>query len=162
MIETGDLAPDFELHDQGGDLFRLSDQQGKRVVLFFYPRDNTPGCTREATEFTAAAHEFAALGTTVVGISPDSPQSHQRFRNKYDIDLTLISDPDHSAMEPYGVWRQKKLYGRSFLGVVRSTFLINEDGDVAAVWRNVRVAGHVDKVLQAVKDLAARKEKETP
>ena len=153
--DTGDPAPDFSLPDADGETRRLSDLRGKHVVLFFYPRDDTSGCTKEALEFTAAKGEFKAAGAVVIGISPDSPDSHRKFRDKHQLSVTLLADSDREAIEAYDVWRMKSMYGRKFLGLERSTFLIGPDGRIVQAWRKVRVKGHVADVLAAVKDQPA-------
>ncbi len=150
---TGRIAPDFDLATNGGGRVRLSDLKGKKVVVYFYPADDTKGCTIEAIDFTRAAAAFRAVGTEIIGISPDSEASHDRFAAKHDLGITLAADPDHEAIEAYGVWGEKTLYGRKFMGVERATFLIGTDGRIAQEWHNVRVAGHVDKVLAAAEAL---------
>ena len=128
MLEVGMKAPDFTLQDKHGNLVSLSDFHGRKVVLYFYPKDNTPGCTREAIAFAAAYEGFKARDVVVIGISKDSVASHLKFAQKYDLPFVLLSDPDHAVIEQYGVWQEKKLYGKVSMGVVRSTYLINEEG----------------------------------
>ncbi len=149
MADTlnGRIAPDFDLATNGGGRVRLRDLRGKKVVVYFYPADDTHGCTIEAVDFTKAAAAFKAAGAEIIGISPDSETSHDRFAAKHGLGITLAADPDHKAIEAYGVWGEKNMYGRKYMGVERATFLINKDGRVAKEWRKVRVAGHVDKVL---------------
>jgi peroxiredoxin Q/BCP len=150
---TGRLAPDFDLATGGGGRVRLRDLKGKKVVVYFYPADDTQGCTIEAIDFTKAAKEFRAAGAEIVGISPDTEQSHDRFARKHRLGITLAADPDHRAIEAYGVWGEKTTFGRTYMGVERATFLIGPDGRIAEEWRKVRVPGHVEKVLAAAKTL---------
>ena len=152
----GDPAPDFALTTDAGTTFRLSAHKGRPVVLFFYPQDDTDNCTRENQEFSETAAEFEKAGAVLAGISPDSVKSHCQFRDKYGLKVPLISDPEHKAIGPFGVWQQKKLYGREYLGLVRTTFVIDADGKVAAVVPATRIKGHAGKVLQALKDVMAR------
>jgi peroxiredoxin Q/BCP len=152
-LAQGDIAPDFELPRDGGDTFRLAGMRGKPVVLFFYPKDNTSGCTTEAIAFSQLKAEFEKAGAAVVGISPDSAKSHDRFKAKHGLTVDLASDEEKSVAEAYGVWAQKSMYGRTFMGVVRTTFLIGADGRIAAIWPKVRVRGHAEAVLEAVRAL---------
>lgn len=153
MLTPGSDAPDFTLPgDHGGDI-RLSDLRGGPVIVYFYPKDNTPGCTTQAIDFSAAEAEFAALGAKVLGISKDSLKKHANFRAKHDLTVTLLSDEDSDVCERYGVWKEKKMYGKTFLGIERTTVLVDADGKIARVWPKVKVAGHVAEVLTAVKDL---------
>lgn len=147
MLAVGDRAPDFTAPADGGGTLRLRDFRGSRVVLYFYPKDNTPGCTQEACDFRDRSAEFDAAGAAVVGVSPDSVPSHDRFKQKHSLPFRLISDEDHRIADAYGVWREKSLYGRKYFGVVRSTFLIDEKGRLAALYDKVRVKGHVEDVL---------------
>lgn len=147
-------APDFSLSSTAGPL-QLSDFAGKRLVLYFYPRDNTPGCTKEAVEFSELINDFKALNTEIVGISADSIKKHENFIAKHELKIPLASDPDHVVIEAYGCWVQKKLYGREYMGIERSTFLIDEKGRIAALWRKVKVTGHAAQVLEAVQALPA-------
>lgn len=154
MVQEGDHAPDFELSDSDGNTVTLSDLKDQRIVLYFYPKDDTPGCTTEALDFTALRKKFAAAGTIVLGISPDSPGSHCKFRDKHGLTVRLISDPEQSAANAYGVWVEKNMYGRKFMGIERSTFLIDKNGKIARVWRKVRVKEHAAEVLAAAQELA--------
>ncbi|HZG83511.1 thioredoxin-dependent thiol peroxidase [Paenibacillus sp.] len=149
-LEVGAQAPNFTLPAGDGTTFTLSEQRGKKVVLFFYPKDQTPTCTQEACDFRDAYEEFARRGVVVAGISPDSPKSHVRFAEKQNLPYTLLSDEEKKVCEAYGVWVLKKMYGREYMGVERSTFLIGEDGALLREWRKVRVKGHVDAVLDAL------------
>jgi thioredoxin-dependent peroxiredoxin len=153
MVEDGKTAPDFELPDAAGESVRLSRLKGKPVVVYFYPKDDTPGCTTEGKDFSCLADEFNKAGAEVLGISPDSPQSHRKFQDKHDLTVRLLSDEERKAAEAYGVWVEKSMYGRKFMGIERSTFLIDGAGKVAQSWRKVRVAGHADDVLEAVRAL---------
>ncbi len=148
-ISEGDKAPDFELETADGPV-RLADFQGKTLVLYFYPKDDTTGCTKEAQEFTALGADFAKAGATVVGVSKDSVASHKKFTTKYDLGVTLASDPEGAMIERYGSWVEKSLYGRKYMGIDRSTFLI-KDGVVRRIWRKVKVANHAQQVLEAAK-----------
>jgi peroxiredoxin Q/BCP len=148
LIE-GAKAPSFRLRRDGGDNVALSDFSGKKLVLFFYPKADTPGCTREATDFTRLASAFANTGTAVLGISADSVNTQERFRDKHRLNIPLISDEKHEMLAAYGAWGEKSMYGRTFQGILRTTVLIGADGRVARIWRNVRVDGHADQVLEA-------------
>lgn len=148
-LEVGSAAPEIDLPTDHGGQFRLSDHKGKPVVVYFYPKDDTSGCTKEAQEFTALAAEFAGKGVTVVGISPDSPKSHGKFREKYGLSILLASDEEKTAAEAYGVWVEKSMYGKKYMGIERSTFLIDADGKIAQIWSKVKVPGHAAAVLQA-------------
>ena len=150
---VGRPAPSFALPDADGRSVSLADLRGRWVVVYFYPKDDTPGCTIEAQEFTALAGQFADEGAVVLGISPDPTERHQRFRDKYGLTVRLLSDPDHQVMEAYGAWGEKTLYGRTTVGVIRSTVLVNPDGLVAAHWPKVRAKGHAEKVLQKLREL---------
>jgi peroxiredoxin Q/BCP len=144
---AGDKAPAFSLPDQDGAAVSLSDYAGRRVVVYFYPADDTPGCTKEACQFNDLLADFAALGVDVVGISPDGDESHRRFRTKYGLGVRLASDPGHLVMKRYGAWGEKTLYGRVSTGVIRSTFLVDAEGRVERIWRHVKADGHAAKVL---------------
>lgn len=156
MITTGTAAPDFTLPRNGGGTVSLSALQPGKVVLYFYPKDNTPACTLEGQDFTARADEFAALGATVIGISKDSVKKHDNFCKKHDLRIILASDEQGTVCEDYGVWVEKSMYGRSYMGIERTTLLINGDGRVAQVWNRVKVDGHAEQVLAALRDLAGQ------
>jgi peroxiredoxin Q/BCP len=153
QLKVGDPAPRFDLPTAGGGRVDLGSCKGKRLVLYFYPKDDTPGCTQEALDFTAAADAFAAANTMIVGISRDPLNKHEKFASKHGLTVTLASDELGQACEAYGVWVEKKLYGRVSMGVERSTFLIDEKGRLAAIWRKVKVAGHVEDVKKALERL---------
>ncbi len=147
MIGVGDLAPDFVLPSDRGDVVRLSELRGTRVVLFFYPKDDTSGCTKEACGFRDAMPAIVERNATVLGVSPDPVRSHERFRDKYDLNFPLLADEDHKVAEAYGAWGLKKLYGREYHGILRSTFVIGEDGRIEKAYRNVRPAEHAEEVV---------------
>ncbi len=153
MPEISDTAPDFTLPRDGGGEVTLSSLRGQAVVLFFYPRDDTPGCTKESIGFSGALQEFAQAGAAVFGISKDTVAKHDRFVAKHELTTPLLSDAEGTVCEDYGVWVEKKMYGRTSMGIQRSTFLIDAEGKIAQVWRKVKVDGHVDAVLDAVKAL---------
>ena len=153
MVKGGDKAPDFFLPHREGKTISLADFKGTWLVLYFYPKDNTPGYSREAAAFSTTFHEFKEKNAVVVGISPDSPQSHAKFAEKYNLKHMLLSDEKHDVLERYGVWQLKKLYGREFYGVVRSTFIISPEGTVSYIWRRVKVDGHVEEVKSKLKEL---------
>lgn len=148
MIDAGSEAPDFTLQDDAGNSVTLSALRGRRVVLYFYPRDDTPGCTTQACDLRDAAPRFEGLDAVVLGVSPDSVESHRKFRDKFDLNFPLLADVDREVAEAYGVWKQKKLYGRTFLGIERSTFVIGEDGVVLHALRKVKAKGHADRVAE--------------
>jgi len=152
-IDVGDKAPEFELPTDGGDSLSLTSLKGQNVVLFFYPKDNTSGCTKEAIGFSEAIKGFEASNTRVLGVSKDSVKSHDKFVEKQGLKTTLISDEEITIIESYGTWKEKSMYGRKYMGVERSTFLIDGDGKIAKVWRKVKVAGHVEEVLEAAQNL---------
>jgi peroxiredoxin Q/BCP len=154
-LKPGDPAPPFDLPTAGGERVSLAGLKGRQVVLYFYPKDDTPGCTLEALNFTKSAKGFAAAKAVVVGVSRDSPAKHGKFAAKHGLSVTLASDEDGSCCEAYGVWGEKKLYGRTFMGVERATFLIDSKGRIARVWRKVKVPGHVEEVLKEVKTRAS-------
>ncbi len=156
MVEEGDKAPDFKLAADDGGTVSLSGQKGKSVVVYFYPKDDTSGCTSEAKAFTALIDQFSKAGAIVIGISPDSVQSHEKFKRKYDLAVTLAADVDKTAAEAYGVWVEKSMYGRKYMGVERATFLIDGKGRIARAWRKVKVHGHAEEVLSAVRALGAK------
>ena len=161
MLEINDKAPDFKLLNQDDKEISLGDFAGKWLVLYFYPKDDTPGCTNEACDFTDGLADFAAIDAEVVGVSPDNTESHRKFIAKYDLSLTLLSDPEKESLKAYGAWGLKKLYGKEFEGVIRSTFIISPDSTVAARWKNVKVRGkrkgevikHADLVREKLVDL---------
>ena len=153
MLNDGDKAPDFTLPRDGGETVKLSQFKGKPLVLFFYPKDDTSGCTKEAVEFSAKLEAFHRAGAEVVGISPDSVKSHDKFRDKHSLTVTLLSDEDKQVLEAYGVWAEKSMYGKKYMGVERSTFIVGKKGKIARSWRKVKVPGHVDEVLAAVQEL---------
>ena len=149
-LSVGDQFPEFELQDDNGDVVRSSDLKGKRVVMFFYPKDNTAGCTREAKEFSEVRQRLEDKGILLFGVSKDSVKSHRNFIDKQELDVRLLSDPEHVLMEQVGAWGPKISYGRMTVGAIRSTFVIGEDGRVENVWRNVRVPGHVENVVDSL------------
>lgn len=153
MPEPADTAPDFTLPVTGGGDVTLSDLKGTPVVLFFYPRDDTPGCTKESIGFSASLADFEAAGAKVYGISRDSMAKHDKFAAKHDLTVPLLSDEQGAVTEAYGVWVEKSMYGKTSMGIERSTYLIGADGKIARVWRKVKVPGHVDEVLEAVRAL---------
>lgn len=152
-IEEGQTAPTFTLTADDGSKVRLSDLKGSPVVLYFYPKDDTPGCTKEACAFRDRQKELHKLGVKVLGVSPDSVASHVKFRDKYKLNFPLLADADHKLAEKYGAWREKNMYGKKSMGVQRSTFLIDAKGKVAKVWKRVSVDGHDAAVIEAVKEL---------
>jgi peroxiredoxin Q/BCP len=152
-VEAGQPVPAFSLPSDAGTNVGPADFRGRKLVLYFYPKDDTSGCTLEAVEFTARADDFAAAGTTVLGISCDSVKSHCKFRDKHSLGIPLLSDADGTVTEAFGVWVEKSMYGRRYMGIERSTWLIDAAGTVARVWRNVKVPGHVDDVLEAARAL---------
>lgn len=149
-MKAGDLAPDFEATLESGEKVSLNQYKGRKVVLYFYPRDNTSGCTREACDFRDRISDIQARGSVVLGVSPDSVKSHQRFKEKFDLPFSLVSDESREVAQAYGVWREKKLYGKISMGIVRSTFIIDEEGRIARVYDKVKVSGHVDDVLESL------------
>ena len=152
-VTTGDQAPDIVLPTDGGGEMKLSDLKGRRVVVFFYPKDNTPGCTTEAQAFRDRYGEITALNAEVVGVSKDGVKSHDNFKAKHDLPYPLISDKDIQLIEAFGAWKEKKNYGRTYMGVERSTFLLDENGVIRREWRGVKVKGHAEEVLDALKGL---------
>jgi thioredoxin-dependent peroxiredoxin len=153
VLEAGQPAPDFTLPDQDGDGVSLSDFRGAPVVVYFYPKDDTPGCTTQACGIRDQWAEFEAAGAVVLGISPDDSGSHAAFREKYDLPHTLLADPDKEVMEPWGAWGTKMMYGKETVGVIRSTVLVDAQGTVAKVWKRVQAKKHADQVLKALADL---------
>lgn len=154
MLEPGTRLPDFALPDADGNIVTPAQLAGRRAVLYFYPKDNTPGCSLEAQQFSALLEQFDELGCAVYGISRDTPESHCKFRSKKELSVTLLSDTDCTLQRALGVWQPKKLYGKEFLGTVRSTFLISPEGIIEQVWPRVKAAGHAAEVLAAVRDAA--------
>ena len=150
-LEPGDKAPDFALPNDQGELRSLADFAGKMLVLYFYPKDNTSGCTKEAIYFNSLSKEFEAAGATVLGVSPDSVASHAKFKSKHKLGLGLLSDEAKKTLEAYAVWAEKSMYGRKYMGVERTTFLIGRDGTIAQIWNKVKVPGHAEAVLAAVR-----------
>ncbi|MGB0604811.1 MAG: thioredoxin-dependent thiol peroxidase [Candidatus Latescibacterota bacterium] len=150
MLSIGDPAPDFTLSDADGNSVSLSDFKGQKVVLYFYPKDDTPGCTKEACGFRDAQDDYMDVNAVVIGVSPDSEKSHQRFRDKYDLPFLLLADRERQAIEGYDVWKEKNMYGKKYMGVERSTFIIDEDGILLEIMRKVKVDGHVQSVLASL------------
>lgn len=151
MVKEGDEAPEFDLARDGGGRVTLSSFRGRPVAVYFYPKDDTDGCTRQALDFSESLAAFRALGAEVIGISPDSVRKHDKFRDKHGLSVILAADPEKEAITAYGVWAEKKLYGRAYMGVERSTFLIDGNGRIIRAWRGVKVPGHVAEVLAALK-----------
>ena len=152
-LVEGAKAPAFRLPRDGGESVSLADYAGRKLVLFFYPRADTPGCTREAIDFTRLRDTFANQGTAVLGISADTVKAQESFRNKHQLSIPLVSDEQHEMLEAYGAWGEKSMYGRTFMGIIRTTVLIGADGRIAKIWRNVRVGGHADEVLDTVRGM---------
>ncbi|QGM44997.1 peroxiredoxin [Methylocystis heyeri] len=152
-LEEGGAAPIFTLPGAGGESVSLADFRGRKLALYFYPKDDTSGCTKEAIEFNALQKEFAEAGTAILGMSPDSPKKHDKFREKYELSIPLAADEAKEALAAYGVWVEKSMYGRKYMGVERTTFLIGPDGKIAKIWRKVKVPGHAEAVLAAAKAL---------
>ncbi len=155
MLNVGDRAPDFCLPNQDEEEICLRDLKGRWIVLYFYPKDNTPGCTTEACDFTAALPDFEGLNTIILGVSPDSPKKHRNFIEKKDLKITLLADEEKEVCQLFGVWQLKKNYGREYMGVVRSTFIVDPDGKIAAKWEKVRIKGHVEAVKEKLQALQA-------
>jgi len=153
MLVEGDKVPDVKLVGMDGAAVSPADFSGQKLVLYFYPKDDTSGCTREAQDFTALASEFEQAGTWILGVSKDSPQNHAKFADKYGLRVKLATDPDGSVCEAFGTWGEKSLYGRRYFGIERATFLIDRDGTIAAIWRKVKVPGHAEAVLAAAREL---------
>ena len=153
VVEVGKKAPAFSLKDQSGEVRRLSDYAGRPVVLYFYPKDDTPGCTKEACSFTDNLPKFKSSKAAVLGVSILDEKSKAKFAGKYKIGFPLLADPEHEVSEKYGIWQKKSRYGRTYMGIVRTTYLIGADGKVARRWDNVKVEGHVEEVLETVKGL---------
>jgi peroxiredoxin Q/BCP len=152
-IDVGQIAPDFDLPTDGGRSLKLSSLKGKPVVLYFYPKDDTSGCTAESIAFSALKPQFEKLGATVIGMSPDGQKSHDKFKAKHNLAVDLVADEEKKTLEAYGVWKEKSMYGRKYMGVERSTFLIDPQGKIARAWRKVKVPGHAEEVLEAAKTL---------
>ncbi len=152
-LEAGDMAPDFTLPRDGGDMVTLSAMRPRPVVLYFYPRDDTPGCTKQAIGFTCLQAEFEEAGGTVIGVSKDSVAKHEKFRDKHALGVALVSDEEGDVCERYGTWVEKSMYGKTHMGIERTTFLIDGEGRIARVWRKVKVDGHVEEVLEALRAL---------
>ncbi len=152
-VSEGDKAPAFSMTTDGGGTVALKDLKGQPVVLYFYPKDDTPGCTKEACAFRDLMPDFSGIDAAIVGVSKDSVKRHDNFKAKYDLPFTLASDEDGSVCDAYGTWVQKKMYGREYMGIERATFLIDAKGKIAKVWRKVKVAGHAEEVLESVKSL---------
>ena len=150
MLKAGNKAPDFKAVSDAGKTVRLKDFRGKKVILYFYPKDDTPGCTREACDFRDAIARFQQKDVVVLGVSPGSVESHKKFKAKFDLPFPLLADADHKIAEAYGAWGEKSMYGRKFMGIIRSTFLIDEQGKVAETFEKVKVDGHVDQLLAKV------------
>ncbi len=159
MVDRTPVAPDFALSDQAGETVSLRQYRGHPVVVYFYPKDDTEGCTVEAKDFSCLADQFLEIGTPVIGISPDSPRRHKNFKVKYDLKVRLLSDAEKTTALAYGVWVEKMMFGRRYMGVERATFLIDGSGRIVKSWRKVNVRGHAEEVLAAAKALAARTEK---
>lgn len=152
-LDVGDVAPQFELPRDGGGSLNLAALRGSPVVLYFYPQDDTPGCTNEAIGFSQLKPEFEKAGAVVIGLSPDSVRKHDRFKAKHDLTIDLVADEERKVIEAYNLWVEKTMYGRKYMGVERATFLIGKDGRIARMWRQVRVKGHAEEVLEAARAL---------
>jgi peroxiredoxin Q/BCP len=150
LLEVGDRAPDFKTADQDGEKISLKDLRGRKVVLYFYPKDDTPGCTKEACSFRDGFSKFRKRKVEVLGVSADDERSHKKFAEKYDLPFRLLADTDRKIVQDYGVWGEKSLYGRRFMGINRVTYLINEKGKIAGVWPKVKPDGHADEILEAI------------
>lgn len=154
MLSVGTLAPEFSAPRDGGGIISLDTFRGKIVVLYFYPKDDTPGCTKEAIEFSALLDDFDTAGAVILGVSRDTVKKHEKFRDKHDLKISLISDEDGSITGAYNVWVEKSMYGKKFMGIERATYLINAEGKIANIWRKVKVPGHVVEVLNAIKAIS--------
>ena len=148
-VDVGDKAPDFTMPTDGGGEVSLKDLKGKQVILYFYPKDDTPGCTKQACGFRDARPDFSKIDAEIIGVSKDTVAKHEKFKTKHELNFTLASDTETGICEKYGVWKEKKMYGKTFMGIERSTFLIDGDGVIRNVWRKVKVPGHVEQVLEA-------------
>jgi peroxiredoxin Q/BCP len=153
MVEAGQPAPEFTLHDQDGQTVSLKQLEGHLVVLYFYPKDDTSGCTKEACTFRDARADYEKAGAKVIGVSPDEVKTHRKFADKYELPFTLLADPEKAVCQAYGVWKQKSMYGKTYMGVERTTFVIDRKGKVAKVFTKVKVDGHAGAVLEAIKAL---------
>jgi peroxiredoxin Q/BCP len=153
MLELNELAPDFRLLDQNGNQHKLSDYRGKKVILYFYPKDDTPGCTTEACQFNEILPNFQGTEAVVLGISADTPESHKKFAEKYNLNFTLLSDPEKEVIQKYGVWKEKNMYGKKTFGIVRTTFIIDEEGKIRKIYNNVKADRHAQKVIEDFKTL---------
>lgn len=153
MVKEGTKAPPFTLPDQNGKKVSLSDYKGKNVVLYFYPKDDTSGCTKEACQFRDAFPKFAGADAVIIGVSPDSVQSHKKFEQKYNLPFTLLSDEKKTVLEKYGVWKEKSMYGKKYMGVERTTFIIDADGKIKSIFNKVKVPDHDKQVLEALKEI---------
>lgn len=151
MLKPGDKAPEFSLTADNGESVQLKDYRGKKVVLYFYPKDMTDGCTKESCDFRDSIKKFEKNNTVVVGVSPDNTKSHVKFKEKYDLPFTLLSDENKDILNEYGVWQEKSMYGRKYMGVVRTTFVIDEKGKIEKIYDKVKVPGHVEEVLSSIK-----------
>jgi peroxiredoxin Q/BCP len=151
-LERGDLAPEFSIPDETGKLHSLADQRGRWTILYFYPEDDTPGCTTEACQFRDLTPKHKDTGADIWGVSPDDASSHRRFREKYDLPFTLLSDVDHAVADLYGAWQEKTNYGRTYMGIVRSTYLIDPEGRIARAWPKVKADGHAAATLEALEE----------
>lgn len=149
---VGELAPDFSLEGSNGEIVKLSNYRGKNVVLYFYPKDMTPGCTTEACDFRDQYESFSDLDAVILGVSPDPLKRHEKFIEKYDLPFVLLADEDHQAAEAYDVWKLKKNFGKEYMGIERATFIIDKEGKLVKEWRKVKVKGHVEEALQFIKD----------
>jgi peroxiredoxin Q/BCP len=156
MLSEGDPVPDVRMEGMEGQPVSPADFRGQKLVLYFYPKDDTSGCTREAQDFTALAEEFENSGTWILGVSKDDAKKHRKFTDKYDLKVPLATDPDGSVCEAFGTWIQKSMYGRKYMGIERATFLVDRDGTVQRAWRNVKVPGHAQEVLEAARELKGR------
>lgn len=152
FVNVGEQAPNFTLQNQDGEKVKLSDFEGRNVVLYFYPKDMTPGCTTQACDFRDHHETFSDLNAVILGVSPDPIERHEKFIKKHDLPFQLLADEDHQVAEKYGVWQLKKMFGREYYGIVRSTFIIDQDGNLMKEFRNIRVKGHVERALQYLKE----------
>lgn len=152
VVEIGQMAPDFELPASNGKMAKLSDYRGKNVVLYFYPKDMTPGCTTQACDFRDQQQSFEEVDTVILGVSPDPIARHEKFIEKHGLPFLLLADEEHHVAESYGVWKQKQMFGKEYMGIERSTFVIDKEGKIAKEWRKVKVKGHVDEALQFIKE----------